>query len=127
METKKLYLSDIIGEEYKSWNNEKVILDCGTGRGKTYFIINSLCLYAAEKNKSVLYLCNRIKLIEQIKNNVERIGLLNVDVISYQRIQKEKTFRDKHYDYIIADEVHYILDDASFNYYTDITYNYDSL
>lgn len=124
MENKKIYLSDIIGDAYKSWNNEKVILDCGTGRGKTYFIINSLCLYAAEKNKSVLYLCNRIKLIEQIKNNVERIGLLNVDVMSYQRIQKEKTFRDKHYDYIIADEVHYILDDASFNYYTDITYNY---
>lgn len=42
MENKKLYISDIIGDEYKDWNNEKIILDCGTGRGKTYFILNIL-------------------------------------------------------------------------------------
>lgn len=127
MENKKLYLSDIIGDAYKSWNNEKVILDCGTGRGKTYFIINALCLYALENNKSVLYLCNRNKLREQIDNEVSKYNLYNVTVMNYQKLQQEinnKTYQNQNYDYIIADEIHYIFTDSSFNYYTDIIYEY---
>lgn len=71
----KEYLSDIIGDEYKEWNIEKIILDCGTGRGKTTFILNKLCFFAMEKGKKVLYLCNRNKLIEQIKDTVNNNGL----------------------------------------------------
>ena len=31
----RMYFSDLIGEKYKSWNNTKVILDGGTGSGKS--------------------------------------------------------------------------------------------
>jgi hypothetical protein len=123
----KIYLSDIIGDEYKEWNNEKVILDCGTGRGKTYFILNKLCLYALDKGKSVLYLCNRNKLKEQIERFVTEYNLYNVTVMNYQKLQQDinnKIDQDIKFDYIIADEIHYIFTDSSFNYYTDIIYEF---
>lgn len=34
----KIWVSDLIGEDYKRWHNEFVILDCGTACGKTYFV-----------------------------------------------------------------------------------------
>lgn len=127
MKNKKIYISDIIGDEYKEWNNEKVILDCGTGRGKTYFILNILCLYALQEGKSVLYLCNRDKLKEQIEGTVNKYNLYNVTVMNYQKLQHDINYllhEDINYDYVIADEVHYIFKDATLNFYTDITYEY---
>jgi hypothetical protein len=123
----KKYLSDIIGDEYKAWNKEQVILDCGTGRGKTHFVLNKLCLHALKEGKFVLYLCNRNKLKEQIENDVNKNNLYNVTVMNYQKLQQDinnKTHDKTKYDYIIADEVHYIFMDSSFNYYTDIIYEY---
>lgn len=40
-----VWVSDIIGEDFKSWENGRVILDCGTGRGKNEFIIKKLARY----------------------------------------------------------------------------------
>lgn len=123
----KKYLSDIIGDEYKEWHNEKIILDCGTGSGKTYFILNNLSLFALGEGKSVLYLCNRNKLKEQIEIEVKKNNLCNVTVMNYQKLQQDinnKTYKNIHFDYVIADEVHYIFTDSSFNYYTDIIYEY---
>lgn len=62
----KVFVSDIIGDDYQTWNNESIILDCGTGTGKTYFILQTLCRFAIAYNKKVLYLCNRKKLKEQV-------------------------------------------------------------
>lgn len=126
MENKK-YISDIIGDEYKEWDKEKIILDCGTGRGKTTFVLSKLCIHAMENGKFVLYLCNRSKLKEQIEDEVSSRNLFNIKVMTYQKLQKDilnKTFENTYYDYIVADEVHYIFNDASFNLYTDITFDY---
>lgn len=54
--------SELIGDVYKSWDNTRVILDGGTGTGKTYFTLNVLGKYAQQNNKIILYLCNRSKL-----------------------------------------------------------------
>ena len=35
----KKYFSELIGDVYKSWDNTRVILDGGTGTGKTYFTL----------------------------------------------------------------------------------------
>lgn len=57
------YVSDIIGEAYKGWENGRVIFDCGTGRGKNEFIIRKLADYAIDRmsegdtNHKILYLC----------------------------------------------------------------------
>ena len=62
----KLYFSDLIGEAYKGWHDTKLILDGGTGTGKTFFSLNMLGTYAKEQKKCILYLCNRSKLKYQI-------------------------------------------------------------
>ena len=31
----KKWVSDVIGNDYKKWSNEFVVLDCGTGSGKS--------------------------------------------------------------------------------------------
>lgn len=121
------WVSDIIKEDYKSWRNESIILDCGTGSGKTYFSLNILGVYARNNKKRVLYLCNRSKLRKDIFDEVVKLNLKStVWVELYQtfqtKIQNKKYI--PHYDYIVADECHYFTTDAKFNDYTDVPYNY---
>lgn len=123
----KKWVSDIVGDDYKNWNKEFVVLDCGTGCGKSYFCINVLGTYAKENNKKILYLCNRRKLRQQIYDSVKKIHLLDtIYVTSYQSLQKklQKEKQPPKYDYIVADECHYFTTDALFNDYTDVSYNY---
>ncbi len=67
---KKLWVSELIGNDYKNWKNEFVILDCGTGCGKSYFCIHVLGNYAKLQKKKILYLCNRV--VRQIKRKHSR-------------------------------------------------------
>lgn len=123
---KKVWVSDLIGDDYKKWNNEYVALDCGTGCGKTYFILNKLGLYAEKQGKSILYLCNRNKLKRQMFHDMRASKIKSIWIESYQNLQN--TIKNggtiPHYDYIVADECHYFTTDALFNNYTDISYNY---
>jgi hypothetical protein len=119
-------VTDLVKDDYKLWKNEFVIFDCGTGTGKTYFALNVLAPYARIKNKSVLYLCNRRKLREDIERKVKSIPFVTIQVWSYQTLQK-KILSGKaieQYDYIVADEIHYIFSDAMFNNYTDLAYDF---
>lgn len=123
----KIWVSDLIGEDYKRWHNEFVILDCGTACGKTYFCIRRLGKYAATKKRKILYLCNRSKLRNQTYRQVKGEKLqATIYVTTYQAFQKKIQQGDKipYYDYIIADECHYFTTDAGFNDYTDVAYNY---
>lgn len=124
---KRLYLSDLILDKYKTWNKEFIVFDGGTGSGKSYFCIHVLGKYAKKNGKKILYLCNRRKLRKQVYNEIKRLELQNIIyVISYQLLQKniQKGHRYPFYDYIIADECHYFTTDAKFNEYTDVSYNY---
>lgn len=124
---KKIWVSDIIGDDYKKWKDEFVVLDCGTGCGKTFFCINRLGKYARSKNRKILYLCNRTNLRNQIYDDVKKKNLIGtMYVTSYQSLQKKLVNgkRIAQYDYIICDECHYFTTDATFNNYTDISYNY---
>ena len=114
----KIWVSDLIGEDYKRWHNEFVILDCGTACGKTYFCIRKLGKYAATKKRKILYLCNRSKLRNQTYRQVKGEKLqATIYVTTYQAFQKKIQQGDKipYYDYIIADECHYFTTDAGFN------------
>ncbi len=75
------WLSNGIGEEYKSWetndpNNatdtSHIFIESPTGTGKTSFILNKLLPYAAKKQRHILYLCNRTALEKQMKNAVAK-------------------------------------------------------
>ena len=121
------WVSNVIGTDYKNWENEFVILDCGTGSGKTYFCLHILGIYAKNQNKKILYLCNRRKLRNQIFDEIKRLRLLNVIyVTSYQALQRDIQDGKKipYYDYIVADECHYFTTDAKFNEYTDVSYDF---
>lgn len=125
METKPRYISDVIGESYRGWKNEFIILDSGTCSGKTFFVLNTLMQYAKLNKKSILYLCNRAKLRRDIQEKTKCIPECPIDVMSYQSLQKKINKKSylRHYDYVVADEVHYLTSD-SFNQYTDLTFDF---
>lgn len=119
-----IYMSDIIGELYTTWKDCLVILNGGTGCGKSHFVINVLIPCYVSQNKRILYLCNREKLEYQVKPQINRYPL--VTVWTYQRLQAKlrKKKNLPKYDLIVSDECHYFWTDAKFNSYTDIAYQY---
>ena len=57
-EIKLKTVTELIGESYKSFKQgEHIILDCATGSGKTYFVLNVLGNWCKSNNKKILYLC----------------------------------------------------------------------
>src|SRR5699024_7962434 len=67
-------ISDLIGEDYQTWEHGRVLIDAGCGTGKTHFVLKDLMPWATNWKKgakfqyehSVLYLCNRVSLQEVI-------------------------------------------------------------
>lgn len=124
---KQKWVSEIIGDDYKKWKDEFVVLDCGTGSGKSYFALHILGKYAMKQKRKILYLCNRRALRKQIYDDAKRLKLLNVIyVTSYQALQRDLQNGKQitHYDYIVADECHYFTTDSKFNEYTDVSYDF---
>ncbi|WP_419726213.1 DEAD/DEAH box helicase [Terrisporobacter petrolearius] len=130
------WITDIIGEDYyKKWKEGDVVkIKAQTGTGKTYFIKNKLIPHMWEHQK-MLILCNRIKLKRQLKRDLcEKFDIpipkdiksldkmtkfKNVYVMSYQTLNElllnAEYFNDKiyfDYDYIICDEIHYVMADS---------------
>lgn len=139
----KQYVSDLIGESYKHWENGRVILDCGTGRGKNEFIIRKLAGWLVDRTlngegkDSILYLCPlnslhaemiRRRLEAEIDDMGEEAAAelrLYEDVLKVQTYQyMEKCCRNnsgkleeylRESKYIVADECHYFTDFATYN------------
>ncbi len=145
---KARWVKDIIGDDYRNWlPGSYVFIYCQQGTGKTYFILQVLLDYIP-KDKRVLILVNRKNLSRQIKTELLRkFGMpvpddiaeldkiqtiRNVVVESYQFIQNstldqaysknpnEKIPSSEGFDYIVFEEAHYILTDATFNNLTRI-------
>lgn len=119
--------TDIIGEEYKSWENVKVILDGGTDTGKTYFSLNVLGKYAQDTGKKIVYLCNRSELKKQVFKDLKRLNLTDVIYVTTYQSLANKIVNKRElqpFDYLIVDECHYFTNDALFNDYTDVAYDF---
>lgn len=90
----KMYVSDIIGDQYKNWMPGKFyFLTAGTGTGKSTFIIKQLLDYAIQTNKKVLYLVNRSLLRDQLKQEINETRIFDhgnafIDVRTYQECEK---------------------------------------
>ena len=118
----ELWVSDLIGQDYLSWEYRKVLLGCGTGRGKTVFSLGFYGKYLLRESKSVLYLCNRKSLRKQVEDDVKKYGVKEINCCSYQMLAKTLVKGDNipEYDVYICDEAHFFLSDsdnrsASFN------------
>lgn len=119
------YVQDIIGQAYKEWKKEdNILINCGTGQGKTYFVKNILKDYCKQNNLKILYLCNRTNLKKQVKNDIEQDN--TITVLTYQKIERTVLERINldNFDYIICDEAHYFFTDASFNRTTDLSFEW---
>lgn len=122
MKLNREYISNIIGDTYKNWTNgDKILIDSPCGSGKTHFIKQ---LITTNKHTGFLIVSNRTNLKKQYWNDLN--GNKNFTSICYQTLQKElQKDRDymKQYAIIIFDEIHHLLDSASYDRYTDIIYN----
>ena len=125
-------ISDIISvEDIESWKGQQngiVFINSGTGTGKSYFIKNKLYNYCEQNGLKILMLVNRRLTKDQFDNDIRKKNKdkpnKTIDIMTYQNVStnhKDKSFTD--YDFIICDENHYFLTDASFNRTTDITYD----
>lgn len=130
LEETKRFMSDVVGDDYKSWQPGEIIgLSGGTGTGKTTLVLGTIAKKVQEQGKSILYLCNRIPLMNDTMDDVKKKYKLDMKLIrvtTYQKLQSEleSGVEHKKYDYIFCDECHYFFTDAIFNPATDISYKY---
>ncbi|URZ18786.1 DEAD/DEAH box helicase [Clostridium felsineum] len=120
----KKFIDTIIKEEYKQWGSgDRILINSGTGTGKSTFIKRKLNNYAYETNKKILYLTNRNTLRNQILNDLQEHN--NITVLNYQKIEEFilKNVSLDNFDYIVCDEAHYFFTDAVFNRKTDLFFN----
>ena len=143
----KQTVSDVIGDSYKNWDsNQIVIIDCPTGSGKSYFIFETLLDYAKSNHKRILYLVNRKVLRAQLdeqyisgSNALDRFhkkyGDIYLDIRVYIQIYTYQyieslllknifPFNGNEFDYSVYDECHYFYSDSNFNSNTKVSYNY---
>ena len=106
-------VTDLIGESYKYFKQgEHIILDCATGSGKTYFILNVLGNWSKSNNNKILYLCNRTELKNKVIKESEKFNTHEVIyVFTYQYIQYENNVYLIE-DYVVFDECHYIFNEG---------------
>jgi hypothetical protein len=120
--SEKITIRDI-----KQWNNNIITIKAGCGAGKSYFIKNVLYQLAKDNNKKILYLIHRKNCIDQFKTEIIADGKEEViHIKSYQTIEtlrnkRNQIFDFSQYQYIVCDEFHYFMSDATFNINTDIS------
>lgn len=142
-----VYVSDFCKKAFYCFlPGETHLIECGTGKGKSYMVSNMIIPNAFYDSKKVLLLVNRKKLEDQyiseiqkavcegiVKNNPITHSITSIydkclTVKSYQMLEQELSNRCEltlqelnKYDIVIADEVHYLLSDANFNTYTSLS------
>lgn len=147
------YISDVVGDDYKNWHTGySYFITSPPATGKTYFCFEVLLEYFRKKGYSFIYICNRTNLKKQVLNYVKDYWNMEVsDILSliesggipenengiylttYQKLcctyRGNKKFRENLFDdkkvFIIADEIHFLTQDASFN--CDVNYFLDGL
>ncbi|KQL54059.1 DNA helicase [Heyndrickxia shackletonii] len=116
-------------EQIKSWKSGDIItIKAGTGAGKSYFIKNNLYARAKKNKRKILFLIHRTNCVNQFQLEIEHDKKTdNIHIMTYQKLEaiykNGGSFDFTPYKYIVCDEFHYFMSDASFNKTTDISLN----
>ncbi|MBR3836703.1 MAG: hypothetical protein IKJ74_01040 [Clostridia bacterium] len=93
------YVENIVNDDYLHWKLGSVqIITTPTGSRKTSFVLTKLLENAYEKNKFLVYFCNRRTLSKQIKNHIENEIFFpgkykrNLLICTYQYAESVKVF-----------------------------------
>ena len=136
-----LKIEDNLDSYYKGWNHRHpIILSAQTGSGKNYFMCEKLLPHAMEIGADIIYLSNRVALSVQQKEafltkfklpnrygdklrDMERFGPITVWSYqnAYRRTREIASLFTQRRGYLIFDEAHYFLSDATFNSDTERT------
>lgn len=137
------YLSEVItDDDISSWTPERpVYISAPTGSGKTsYLVYDKLVNLVIKSNQRILIFTNRQKLCRQMKvdllklvgehpekysasslDNIEEIGN-NITILTYQKAAEYARHRSAEFlkkveesAYVVYDEIHYILEDSTYN------------
>lgn len=127
---KRVTVSDIISiSEISKWEKRDIsFIEAGTGKGKTYFVINTLYEYAKSHNKRILLLVNRSSSYVQFTNEIiakEKTDVIKIETyqqLEHMKLYKKKNYDLHNYDYIVCDEFHYFLNDSAFSDRTDVAF-----
>jgi len=127
---KKLRVSDVVTiKQIKLWNlGDCITIKAGTGVGKSWLIKNILYDIAKGENKKILMLIHRSNCTEQFIDEINRDNKSDViDIKTYQKLEYKELksyFNDlSEYKYIVCDEFHYFMSDASFSKTTDMSFD----
>ncbi len=108
------------------WQNKLITINAPMGSGKSQFIKNELYNYAVKHGQKILFLVHRINCKEQFKIDIKGKEHI-ITIETYQKIQSQnksylkRNYDFEPYDYIVCDEMHYFLTDATFNHTTDLS------
>lgn len=136
------YVKVSIGDEWKYWTPFRaILLESQTGSGKTSFVEDVLIQDTIKKNKIIAIFSNRIAMAIALKyrilellnleNDYSESGLRkrwkfgnNVIISTYQQLPHIVGKIDlERVEYIVLDEIHYLLMDAPFSSITDLVLN----
>lgn len=114
-------VSDLLSvHTVQSWKaGDIVLINSGTGTGKSFFLRNNVCDYFKQAGLRVLYLVNRTNLLGQFAVD----GDSAITYKTYQSMESNLLYKKNldEWDVIIADEMHYFFADADFNHTTDVS------
>lgn len=111
----------------KNWvTGETVTIKAATGAGKSYFIKNNLCALSKLEGKRILLLTHRSNCKTQFTEEIMRDKKAAViEIATYQKLEynfmHDNNYDLSQYKYIVCDEFHYFMSDASFSKTTDIS------
>ena len=126
---KKVYLADEFNiekiESLEQGNNYLIGAECGAG--KTTWVEEILIPHCIKNDKTILLLIHRKSLRNQVLNSLKNIAccLDNVEIMLYQEVEQQLLINRfaNNYDFIVCDEIHYLVTDASFNRNTEVVFD----
>jgi hypothetical protein len=123
----KVWVSDVIKGEQSQWKRgDFVIINAGTGTGKSHFVGNELYDEAHSMGERILFISNRNKLKDKNKHDLKGKEE-TITTINYQAIEtaiiRDGSFNFDMYKYVVCDECHYFLTDSMFNINNDTSLN----